>query len=120
MISASDPGGAPLAGAASATTTATAISVRAATPASRRLAIAAGGGLARRVDLRVRAVVQHLAIRLHRRIGEMLAAVARHDRAGRQEHAQRDRPEQHGRILTPELACDDPRSRSISREADAP
>src|SRR5262249_5549951 len=64
--------------------------IRATTTASRRLAVAARRGLSRAVDLCVRAIAEHVIGRLHRRVGEVLAAIARNDRAAG-ERDQRDR-----------------------------
>src|ERR1041384_3967658 len=64
--------------------------VRATTAASRWLAVATGRAFACTVDLRVRAIAEDVFARLHRRIGEVLAAIARHDRAARDQRERYD------------------------------
>src|SRR5258708_28617584 len=67
--------------------------VRATTSASGRFAIAAGGPLARRMDLRVCAIAQHVLVGLHRGIGERLTAILRYHPAPRDRRGEQ-RPEQ--------------------------
>src|SRR5258705_6186221 len=69
--------------------------VAAATPTSRRLAIAAGGTLARLMDLRVRAIAEHVLVGLHRRIREVLPAILRDDPARPKVDDADDADEQH-------------------------
>src|SRR5262245_58083855 len=67
--------------------------VRAPTTASGRLAVAARGSLARRVDLRVSAIAERVLVGLHRRIGEVLPAVLRDDATARRERERDDQPD---------------------------
>lgn len=98
-------------------------SIATATAPPGRLAVATRGALARGVHLRVRAVAQHVLARLHRRIGEVLAAVARHDGARGETDEQRDDDQEPGHrrdctLVTQgprRLSSDDSRSRCTDR-----